>query len=85
MPIFSSSKARVLCLALGLAAVAAYSQETLSSVQRELDRVERETEREKELDKQERGRAADFETRKAEKLQALKDQMRMTDASIDSL
>ncbi len=85
MPISSTHKARGLFLALSLAAVAAYSQETLSSVQRELDRVERETEREKDLDKQERGRAAEFETRKAEKLQALKDQMRMTDASIDSL
>lgn len=72
----------VLVLSLVLVARA---QETLSSVQRELDRVERETEREKDQDKAERARAAEFETRKTEKLQALKEQMRTTDASIDSL
>ena len=71
-------------LVLGLVLVAR-AQETLSSVQREMDRVERETEREKDLDKMERGRAAEFETHKTEKLQALKDQMAATDASIDSL
>ena len=84
MPIFSMNKTRGLLLVLGLA-VAGRAQETLSSVQREMDRVERETDREKELDKAERGRAAEFETRKNEKLQALKDQMKATDAQIDSL
>ncbi len=84
MTLFSIRKTRALWLILGWAAMV-YSQETLSSVQRELDRVERETEREKDLDKAERGRAAEFETRKNEKIQALKDQMHNTDRMIDSL
>ncbi|HAO99317.1 MAG TPA: hypothetical protein DCQ83_04670 [Fibrobacteres bacterium] len=84
MPIFSNQNARRVVLVLSLA-LAARAQETLSGVQRELDRVERETEREKDLDKAERGRAAEFETRKNEKLQALRDQMKATDRIIDSL
>jgi hypothetical protein len=84
MPFISIQKMRGLLLVLSLA-VAGHAQETLSSIQRELDRVERETEREKDLDKAERARAAEFETRKNEKLQALRDQMRSTDALIDSL
>jgi hypothetical protein len=42
----------------------------LTSVQRELDRVDKEIEREKELHKSERKRAGDFETEKAAKLKA---------------
>ena len=83
MPLIKKT-CRLGVLVLGLA-VAGRAQETLSSVQREMDRVERETEREKELDKAERGRAAEFETRKNEKLQALKDQTRNTERIIDSL
>jgi len=70
---------------LALAPLAAYAQETLSSVQRELDRVERETDREKDLHKAERQRAAEFEKQKAERLQALRDQSALADARIDSL
>lgn len=62
-----------------------HAQETLSSVQRELDRVEKEIEREKELHKTERKRAADFEGEKAAKLKALNDQIRLTQAKSDSL
>lgn len=61
------------------------AQETLSSVQREMDRVEKEIEKEKELHKTERKRAADFETEKAAKLKALQDQIRLTQGKIDSL
>jgi hypothetical protein len=61
------------------------AQETLSSVQRELDRVEKEIEREKELHKTERKRASDFEGEKAAKLKALNDQIRLTQAKADSL
>jgi hypothetical protein len=70
---------------LALIPLAAPAQETLSSVQRELDRVERDTEREKELHKTERARAAEFERQKNERLQALRDQGRLADARIDSL
>jgi hypothetical protein len=70
---------------LALTPVAVRAQETLSSVQRELDRVERDTEREKELHKTERARAAEFEKQKNERLQALRDQARLADARIDSL
>lgn len=66
-------------------AAAAWPQETLSSVQREMDRVEKEIEREKELHKAERKRAADFEGEKAAKLKALQDQIRLTQARTDSL
>ena len=72
--------AGVLMLWAGLAA-----QETLSSVQRDLDRVEKEIEREKELHKTERKRAADFEADKASKTRALQEQMRLTQGKIDSL
>lgn len=65
--------------------VAVRAQETLSSVQRDLDRVEKEIDREKELHKQERKRATEFEAQKAEKLQALQEQARLTQARIDSL
>jgi hypothetical protein len=73
------------CAAVALSPVVTRAQETLSSVQRELDRVERETEREKDLHKSERARAAEFEKQKAERLQALKDQSSLADARIDSL
>ena len=72
------------CVAL-LAAAAAPAQETLSSIQRELDRVEREIAREQELHKQERARAAEFERQKNERLRALNDQLDAADARIDSL
>ncbi len=58
---------------------------TLGSVQRELDRVEREISREQELHKAERARAAEFEKQKNARLQALEEQIRLTDARIDSL
>lgn len=61
------------------------AQETLSSVQRELERVEREIEREKELHKQERKRAGEFDGQKAQRLQAVQEQMRLTQVRIDSL
>lgn len=61
------------------------AQETLSSVQRELDRVDKEIQREKDLHKTERKRAADFENEKAAKLKALQDQLRLTGGRIDSL
>ncbi len=65
--------------------VAVRAQETLSSVQRDLDRVEKEIDREKELHKQERKRSTEFEAQKAEKLQALQEQGKLTQARIDSL
>jgi hypothetical protein len=71
--------------ALGALLVPAHAQETLTSVQRELDRVDKEIEREKELHKSERKRAADFDTEKAAKLKALQDQLRVTAVRIDSL
>ena len=78
---------RVLLLTcvLGLFAARLPAQETLSSVQRELDRVDKEIEREKELHKTERKRAGDFEAEKASKLKALQDQLRLTGGKIDSL
>lgn len=72
-------------LLLGLLAGRAPAQETLSSVQRDLDRVDKEIEREKDQHKIERKRAADFEAEKAEKLKALQEQLRLTQARIDSL
>ncbi|MDB5046997.1 MAG: hypothetical protein JWO30_68 [Fibrobacteres bacterium] len=63
----------------------ASAQETLSSVQRELDRVDKEIEREKDLHKTERKRAGDFENEKAAKLKALQEQLRLTGGKIDSL
>jgi hypothetical protein len=54
-------------------------------VQRELERVEKEIEREKELHKTEIKRAAEFEGEKAAKLKAVQDQIRLTQARIDSL
>lgn len=68
-----------------LGSAPAFAQETLSSVQRELDRVERETAREGDLHKQERARAAEFDKQKAARLQALQDQIAAADARIDSL
>lgn len=77
-----------ICL-MGLAAgpmfLPASAQETLSSVQRELDRVDKEIEREKDLHKTERKRAGDFENEKASKLKALQEQLRLTQGKIDSL
>lgn len=71
--------------AFALALAVVHAQETLSSVQRELDRVDKEIEREKELHKSERKRAADFEAEKAAKLKALQDQLRVMGGKIDSL
>jgi Protein of unknown function (DUF3450) len=75
------------CLVVGLALAfgPAPAQETLSSVQRELERVEREIEREKELHKQERKRASEFDGQKAQRLQAVQEQTRLTQVRIDSL
>jgi hypothetical protein len=70
---------------LGFLETNLHAQETLSSVQREMDRVDKEIEREKDLHKTERKRAADFETEKAAKLKALQDQLHLTQAKIDSL
>ena len=75
----------VFCAAVAVGPVRVHAQETLSAVQRELDRVERETDREKDLHKTERARAAEFEKQKAERLQALRDQAQLADARIDSL
>ncbi len=75
----------LVCLVSGLLGATLHAQETLSSVQRELDRVEKEIEREKDLHKTERKRAGDFESEKAAKLKALQDQLRLTQGRIDSL
>ena len=75
----------VACLCTGLSVLPALAQETLSSVQREMDRVEKEIEREKELHKTELKRTADFENEKAAKLKALQEQIRLTQARTDSL
>ncbi len=79
--------ALLLALAFGLsvAVSAPLAQETLSSVQRELDRVQRETSREQELHKAERARAAEFEKQKNARLAALQDQIKAADGRIDSL
>jgi hypothetical protein len=79
------TRAFIPACALALCLIPARAQETLSSVQRELDRVDKEIEREKELHKTERKRAADFEAEKAAKLKALQEQLRVTAARIDSL
>jgi Protein of unknown function (DUF3450) len=70
---------------LGFIAGSIHAQETLSGVQRDLDRVEKEIEKEKDLHKTERKRAAEFETEKAAKLKALQEQIRLTQIKIDSL
>ncbi len=70
---------------LFLASTDLFSQETLSSVQRDLDRVERETTREKDLHKAERLRASEFEKRKGEKLEAIRSQIHLVEQQIDSL
>lgn len=80
MPIKALIMTCVLVLATGLKA-----QETLSSVQRELDRVDKEIEREKDLHKSERKRASEFDAEKAGKLKALQEQLRQTGGKIDSL
>lgn len=87
MPIRALNALIMTCLATGLMLAPARiaAQETLSSVQRELDRVEKEIEREKDLHKTERKRAGDFEAEKAAKLKALQDQIRLTGGKIDSL
>ncbi len=72
-------------LLLGLCTNPLKAQETLSAVQRDLDRVDKEIEREKDLHKTERKRAAEYETEKAAKLKALQDQLRLTQLKIDSL
>ena len=61
------------------------AQETLPSVQRELDRVDKEIEREKDLHKMERKRAADFEIEKNLKIKALQDQIKQSQQRSDSL
>ncbi len=61
------------------------AQETLSSVQRDLERVEKEIEREKDLHKNERARATQFEVEKAAKLKAIQDQIKLSQTKIDSL
>ena len=75
----------LLFLPMALLAGRAHSQETLSSVQRELDRVDKEIEREKDLHKNERKRAAEFDIEKGAKLKALQDQLHLTQGKIDSL
>jgi hypothetical protein len=75
----------LLCLFLTLAAAPTHAQETLSQVQRELDRVEKETQREKDAHAAERKRAQEFETQKVTKLKALREQIQIQDARIDSL
>ncbi len=72
-------------LILGLSSLGLHAQETLSSVQRDLDRVDKEIEREKDLHKTERKRAAEFDLEKGAKLKALQDQIRLTQGKIDSL
>lgn len=82
----ASVLARALAFSLAVLAPAAlHAQETLSSVQRELDRVEREISREQELHKAERARAAEFEKQKSARLAALQEQIRLSEARIDSL
>jgi TolA-binding protein len=83
----SQCAAALLALGFALTAFAPvlHAQETLSSVQRELDRVEREVAREQELHKQERARAVEFEKQKNARLQALQDQIKAADERIDSL
>lgn len=71
--------------AAGILFSRAAAQETLSSVQRELDRVDKEIEREKDLHKTERKRAGDFESEKSAKLKALQEQLRLGQGKIDSL
>lgn len=86
MPRFAIAIAPLLLGLLGVVLPPAlHAQETLSSVQRELDRVEKEIEREKELHKTERKRATEFEGEKAAKLKALNDQIRLTQGKSDSL
>lgn len=75
----------VAVLVLGFVAATLHAQESLSSVQRELDRVDKEIEREKDVHKTERKRAAEFETEKAAKLKGLQEQLRLTLNKIDSL
>ncbi len=84
-PIKAFYKLGLTCLTAGLLLTRVSAQETLSSVQREMDRVDKEIEREKDLHKTERKRAADFENEKAAKLKALQDQLRLTQGKIDSL
>ena len=62
-----------------------HAQETLSSVQRDLDRVDKEIEHEKELHKNERKRAVEFDAEKALKLKALQEQLHLSQNKIDSL
>ncbi len=60
-------------------------QETLSSVQRELDRVEKEIAREKDLHQSELKRAQAFEKSKAEKFAAINRQLVLSQNKVDSL
>lgn len=95
MPFFSNGIACIPSRGLPVLAFAAVAlflvplpvsgQQTLSSVQRELERVEREIERERELHRQERARAEEFETQKEARLEAIREQMDATDGRIDSL
>ncbi len=71
---------------LGVALIGSgIAQETLSSVQRELDRVEREIQREKELHKAELDRAAEFEKSKARNMTALQEQIKLTEQRTSEL
>ncbi|MFC1584652.1 DUF3450 family protein [Fibrobacterota bacterium] len=73
---------------LGIFLIAAFSipaQETLSSVQRNLDRVDREIQREKELHKLEKKKAQEFEKRRKEKLKAINAQFKNLDTRIGEL
>jgi len=79
LPAVNSAWLALFCFGLS------HGQETLGSLQREMDRVERETEREKELHKSERLRAVEFEKRKSEKILALKEQFRIAEGRMDSL
>ncbi len=82
---FPKGLRRSLALGMALAVGAPSAQETLSQVQRELDRVERETQREKDAHAAERKRAQEFESQKAAKLKALREQIQVQEGRIDSL
>ncbi len=62
-----------------------HAQESLPSVQRDMDRVEKEIEREKDLHKTERKRAADFDIEKNLKTKALQEQIKQSESRSDSL
>lgn len=61
------------------------SQETLSAIQREIARVEKEIQREKKLHKEELDKAAAFELKKAEKIKTIKEQEKAIALEIEDL